>query len=85
MKVNRFIKNLVKDRVEVMKMKPPASYRVMWTLVDGSELGVEVEAAEQDTDERIRELAWQQIILWTHPVLRPRNKSDMRVIRRPKT
>ena len=66
-------------------MPQTQSYRVMWSLVDGSELGVAVEAAKHNTDDAIRERAWEHIMVWIHPILRPRNKSDMRVIRRTNT
>lgn len=58
--------------------------KVMWDLEDGSELGIVVEAADHDTDEMLIERAWQQATAWIHPILRPKNKSDMRVIRRKK-
>ena len=65
-----------------MNKSPTTRCKVMWDYEDGSELGIVVVVCEGDTDERIIERAWQQVRHGFHPILRPKNKSDMRVIRR---
>jgi hypothetical protein len=55
----------------------------MWDLEDGSEYGLVIPVYESDTDETLIDRAWT-LAVWVAQEIRPKNKSDLRVIRRKK-
>ena len=58
------------------------SCKIMWDMDTGEEYGIVVTVYESDTDESLIDRAWALVITRINPRLRPKNKSDLRVIRR---
>lgn len=60
------------------------SCKVMWDMETGEEYGIVVSVYESDTDESLIDRAWVLVTTRIDPRLRPKNKSDLRVIHKKK-